>query len=78
VVAGFLKTAGLDMSKVPYRNPVDAANDVAADRVEFYAAAYAIVRPQLQAGKLKLIAATNGSWAPTLPGLPLRRPVFPT
>lgn len=44
VVAGFLKTAGLDMSKVPYRNPVEAANDVAAERVQFYAAAYAIVR----------------------------------
>ena len=70
VVAGFLKTAGLDMSKVPYRNPVEAANDVAADRVQFYAAAYAIVRPQLQAGKLKLIAVTNSTRAPTLPDLP--------
>ena len=70
VVAGFLKTAGLDMSKVPYRNPVEAANDVAAERVQFYAAAYAIVRPQLQAGKLKLIAVTNSARAPTLSDLP--------
>jgi tripartite-type tricarboxylate transporter receptor subunit TctC len=70
VVAGFLKTAGLDMSKVPYRNPVEAANDVAAERVQLYAAAYAIVRPQLQAGKLKLIAVTNSARAPTLPDLP--------
>ena len=70
VVAAFLKTAGLEMTKVPYRNPVEAANDVAAERVQFYAAAYAIVRPQLQAGKLKLIAVTNSERAPTLPDLP--------
>ena len=25
--AGWLKVAGLDMKKVPYRNPVEAAND---------------------------------------------------
>jgi tripartite-type tricarboxylate transporter receptor subunit TctC len=69
VFASFLKTAGLDMSKVPYRNPVEASNDLAAGRVHVYAAALAIVRPQLQAGKIKLIAVMNTTRSPTHPDL---------
>jgi tripartite-type tricarboxylate transporter receptor subunit TctC len=68
--AGFLKSAGLDMTKVPYRNPVEAANDLGEGRVQLYAAALAIVRPQLQAGKIKLIAVTNSVRAPTVPDVP--------
>jgi tripartite-type tricarboxylate transporter receptor subunit TctC len=33
--AGFLKSAGLSMTKVPYRNPVEAANDLAEGGVRF-------------------------------------------
>src|SRR4051812_32457408 len=65
IFAGFLKSAGLDMSKVPYRNPVEASNDLAADRIQVYAAALAIVRPQLQAGKIKLLAVMNTVRSPT-------------
>jgi len=68
--AAFLKKAGLDMSKVPYRNPVEAANDLAAGRIQVNETALAIVRPQLQAGKLKLLAVTNSARAPTYPDIP--------
>jgi tripartite-type tricarboxylate transporter receptor subunit TctC len=68
--AGFLKNAGLSMSKVPYRNPVEAANDLAAGRIQVNETALAIVRPQLQAGKIKLLAVTNSTRAPTYPDLP--------
>ena len=68
--AGFLKNAGLNMSKVPYRNQVEAANDLAAGRIQVNETAYAIVRPQLQAGKIKLLAVTNSTRAPELPDLP--------
>jgi tripartite-type tricarboxylate transporter receptor subunit TctC len=51
VFAAFLKNAGLDMTKVPYRNPVEAANDLAAGRIQVYTAALAIVRPQLQGSR---------------------------
>jgi tripartite-type tricarboxylate transporter receptor subunit TctC len=67
---GFLKNAGIDMSKVPYRNQVEAANDLAANRIQVNETAYAIVRPQLQAGKLRLLALTNSNRAPELPDLP--------
>ena len=49
--AGFLQTNNLNMTKVPYRNPVEAANDLAEGRVQVYEGALAIVRPQLEAGK---------------------------
>jgi tripartite-type tricarboxylate transporter receptor subunit TctC len=68
--AGWLKQEGLDINKVPYKNPVDAANDLAEDRVQVYEAALAIVRPQLQSGKIKLLAVTNSVRAPTEPNLP--------
>jgi tripartite-type tricarboxylate transporter receptor subunit TctC len=70
IFAGWLKQEGLNINKVPYRNPVDAANDLAEARVQVYEAALAIVRPQLQSGKIKLLAVTNSVRAPTEPNLP--------
>jgi len=70
VFAGWLKRRGLNMTEVPYRNPVDAANDLAEGRVQVYHAALAIVRPQLEAGKIKLLAVTNTVRAPSEPKIP--------
>jgi tripartite-type tricarboxylate transporter receptor subunit TctC len=70
IFAGWLKQEGLNINKVPYRNPVDAANDLSEGRVQVYEAALAIVRPQLQSGKIKLLAVTNSVRAPTEPNLP--------
>ena len=68
--AAFLKNAGLAMSKVPYRNLVEAANDLAIGRIQLNVTAYAIVRPQLQAGKIKLLAVTNNARAAVVPDVP--------
>jgi tripartite-type tricarboxylate transporter receptor subunit TctC len=68
--AGFLQSNSLNMTKVPYRNPVEAANDLAEGRVQVYEAALAIVRPQLEAGKIKPLIMTNSVRAPTLPNVP--------
>ena len=68
--AGWLKQAGLDIAKVAYKNPVDAANDLAEGRVQVYESALAIVRPQLQSGKVKLLAVTNTVRAPSEPNTP--------
>jgi tripartite-type tricarboxylate transporter receptor subunit TctC len=70
VFGGWLKQEGLNINKVPYRNPVDAANDLSEGRVQVYEAALAIVRPQLESGKIKLLAVTNSVRAPTQPNLP--------
>jgi tripartite-type tricarboxylate transporter receptor subunit TctC len=68
--AGFLKSNALDMAKVPYRNPVEATNDLAEGRVQVFETALAIVRPQLEAGKVRPLVITNSVRAPTLPDLP--------
>jgi len=70
IFAGWLKQAGLDIAKVAYENPVDAANDLAEGRVQVYESALAIVRPQLQSGKIKLLVVTNTVRAPTEPNVP--------
>jgi tripartite-type tricarboxylate transporter receptor subunit TctC len=68
--AGWLKQEALNISKVAYKNPVDAANDLAEGRVQVYEASLAIVRPQMQSGKIKELAVVNTVRAPTLPDLP--------
>jgi tripartite-type tricarboxylate transporter receptor subunit TctC len=77
--AGWLKREGLNITEVPYRNPVDAANDLAEGRVQVYHAAMAIVRPQIEAGKIKMIAVTNSVRAPARPDVPTAAEAgFPT
>ena len=68
--AGWLKREGLNITEVPYRNAVDAANDLAEGRVQVYEAALAIVRPQLDGGRIKLLAVVNTARAPTQPKIP--------
>jgi tripartite-type tricarboxylate transporter receptor subunit TctC len=59
VIAGYLKGAGLDAVRVPYKNPVAGLTDLVEGRLHFYSSAYAIVRPQAQAGKVKVLAIQN-------------------
>jgi len=68
--AAFLKNAALSMSKVPYRNLVEAANDLATGRIDINVTAFAIVRPQIDAGKVKLLAVTNSARSSVLPDVP--------
>jgi tripartite-type tricarboxylate transporter receptor subunit TctC len=68
--SAFLKNAGLAMSKVPYRNLVEAANDLAIGRIQINVTAFAIVRPQLEAGKVKLLAVTNTARAAVISDVP--------
>src|ERR1700730_5702911 len=68
--AGFLKKNNLDMKRVPYRNPQDAANDVATERIQVIEASLATLRPQLQAGKIKMLASTNSISPPSNPEVP--------
>ena len=62
----YFKSAGLDVQKVSYKDTVSALNDLLENRIQIYGAAYAIVRTQAQAGRVKLLAITNRSRAPGL------------
>ena len=67
---GFLKKEGLIMPKVPYRNLVEAATDLAEGRVQVYSTGLPIVQPYLQSGRLKLLAVTNSERASMIPTVP--------
>jgi tripartite-type tricarboxylate transporter receptor subunit TctC len=66
----FLKSNKLEMTKVPYRNAVEAANDLAEGRIQYYRSAYAIIRPQILAGKARMLAVSNSVRAPAAPDIP--------
>ena len=68
--AGFLKHNSLVMERVPYRNPQDAANDLASGRIQVCEASFATLRPMLEAGKIKLLAVTNSARSPAVADLP--------
>jgi tripartite-type tricarboxylate transporter receptor subunit TctC len=70
VFDGFQKKAGLQIAKVPYRNTVQAATDLAEGRIQLMMSAYAILRPHVQSGKLKLLAITAAQRASMLPDVP--------
>ncbi len=70
VFAGYLHTVGLKMAKIPYKNPVAAVNDLATGTIQVFMPAYAIVRPQVQAGKVRVLAVTNHERAPAIPDIP--------
>jgi len=70
VFDGFVKSAGLSITKVPYRDIVQAATDVGEGRVQVMMASWAILQPQVQAGRIKVLAVTSRervSIAPTVP-----------
>ena len=73
VTVGFLKQSNVDIARVPYRDTVQAINDLAEGRIQLYVAAYAIMRPQVQAGKVKILALMNNERAPMLPDVPTAR-----
>jgi tripartite-type tricarboxylate transporter receptor subunit TctC len=70
VISAFLKREGLDMAKIPYRDPVQALNDVAEGRLHFYWSSLAIVRAAIEARRLKLLAITSTVRSKVVPDVP--------
>jgi len=56
---GYFKTAGLSITRVPYRDVVSPLTDLGEGRIQAYVGSFAIVQPHLQSGRVKLIAITN-------------------
>ena len=66
----FVKTVGLTLTKVPYRDIVQAATDVGEGRLQIYMASYAILQPQTQAGRIKTLAVNGPKRVSILPDIP--------
>jgi tripartite-type tricarboxylate transporter receptor subunit TctC len=56
--------------KVPYRDILQAPNDLAEGRIQVLMTSFAVVQPQMQTGKVKVLAVTSRKRAPTAPEVP--------
>jgi tripartite-type tricarboxylate transporter receptor subunit TctC len=69
-VMAFLKSENLGVTKVPYRDVVQAGRDLAEARIHFLLSSYAVVRPLVEAGKVKVIAVGGRERTSVIPGAP--------
>lgn len=56
---GFAKTVGIEVTKVPYTNLVQGANDMGTERVQATLASLAILQPSMQGGVAQLLIQTG-------------------
>lgn len=70
IYEGYFKSAGLVITRVPYRDVVAPLTDLGEGRIQAYVGALAIVQPHVQAGRVKMIAVITSQRAPTLPDMP--------
>jgi tripartite-type tricarboxylate transporter receptor subunit TctC len=67
---GFLKVENLQIDKVPYRDTVQAMNDLAENRIQILLTSVTIVQSQVRARKVMIIATTSRRRQPVLPQTP--------
>ena len=67
---GYFKSAGLSITRVPYRDVVAPLTDLGEGRIQAYVGALAIVQPHIQAGRVKLLALTNAQRPAAGPSAP--------
>jgi tripartite-type tricarboxylate transporter receptor subunit TctC len=70
ILSGFLKTMNLQVTKVPYRDIMQAPNDLAEGRIQLLMSSYASMRGLIEAGKLKVLAVTSRKRVGIAPGIP--------
>ena len=67
---GFIKSVGLEIVRVPYRDIMQAPNDLAESRIQVLSTSLAVVQPLSKAGRIKVLAVTSRQRAPSMPGVP--------
>jgi tripartite-type tricarboxylate transporter receptor subunit TctC len=70
LLSGFLKSNGLQLAKVPYRDIMQGPNDLAEGRIQLLSSSLAIVQPLMRAGKIRVLAVTSRKRAPSAPDVP--------
>ncbi len=66
----FVKSQGLDVARVPYKDIVQAGSDLAESRIHILATSYAIAQPHVQSGRVKILAIGGRERSPILPTAP--------
>ena len=67
---GFIKSMGLQIVRVPYRDIMQAPNDLTESRIQILSTSLAVVQPLSQAGRIKVLAVTSRQRAPSAPDVP--------
>jgi tripartite-type tricarboxylate transporter receptor subunit TctC len=67
---GFIKSMGLQIVRVPYRDIMQAPNDLTESRIQVLSTSLAVVQPLSQAGRIKVLAVTSRQRAPSAPDVP--------
>jgi tripartite-type tricarboxylate transporter receptor subunit TctC len=70
LMTGFVRSAGLEISQVSYRDQNLAVQDTAEGRIQVFATAMTAVLPMVQAGKVRVLAVTNHDRSPLWPHIP--------
>jgi len=70
LMSGFLKSNGLQMAKVPYRDIVQAPTDLAENRIQLLSSSLAIVTPLMQSGRIKVLTVSGRQRAGSAPDVP--------
>lgn len=73
LLAGFAKTAGLEVTQVSYREQNLAIQDLVAGRIQLLATTLTPLLPSAKAGTIRLLAVTNKRRAPFAPDVPTVR-----
>jgi tripartite-type tricarboxylate transporter receptor subunit TctC len=66
----FLKAANITMTKIPYGDITKALTDLSENRIQVIVSGIAVVKSQVDAGKVKLLAITNLKRSPLAADLP--------
>ncbi len=66
----FLKATGITMTKIPYSDITKALADLSENRVQVIVSGIAVVKSQVEAGKVKLLVTTALKRASMVPDLP--------
>lgn len=69
-VDAFIKNEGLKVAKIPYRDIVQAARDVAEDRLQLVLSSVAIMTSLVQAGKVRIVAIAARQRSPLYKDIP--------
>jgi tripartite-type tricarboxylate transporter receptor subunit TctC len=70
LIFGFIKAMGLQIAKVPYRDIMQAPNDLAEDRIQILSSSLAVAQPLMRAGRIKVLLVTSRQRASGAPELP--------
>ncbi len=67
---GFLKKQGVQVAEVPYRDVMQAPDDLVSGRIQVLSSSLAVPQPLADAGRLKILVVTSKQRAPSQPDVP--------